>query len=451
MQLGFISAIPALCLWLTAAFALSLDTSSDDSVCAAAKEVVQGQMNYYMGIRYGGTVGMFSQPYYWWHAGEVFGGWVDYWAFCASDNDTFTEILYNAMYDQRGSDNNYMPSNQSMTEGNDDQGVWGMAIMQAVERNFTNPEDHSWLYMMQATFNSMNNRWDSTTCNGGLRWQIFTWNNGYTYKNSIANGCLFHLAARLYRYTGEELYLEVAEKVYEWMWGVGFFSEDSDGFIIYDGAEDTTNCTDLTVHKWSYTYGIFMAGSAYLYNATGDEKWRTATTQIVDVSSYFFNNSIMTETTCATSNQCNTDQRSFRSLFSRCLGLTAVLVPDTNTKIMNWLTTSAQAAASSCSGGDDGITCGQNWAFGGWDGYYGLGEQMSALECIMSLITTQHDPLTPSTGGSDVGSDVSAGNNTNARTNVNEITVTSKDKAGAAVLTVVVLGSMLGGSVWMLL
>ncbi|OBA24144.1 mannan endo-1,6-alpha-mannosidase [Metschnikowia bicuspidata var. bicuspidata NRRL YB-4993] len=454
MMLGLLKMVPASFLWLSSVLALSLDVNSDESVCAAAKEIVQGEMNYYEGITYGGTVGMFSAPYYWWHAGEVFGGWVDYWAYCASDNDTFTEILYDAMYAQKGDDYNYMPLNQSLTEGNDDQGVWGMAIMQAVERNFTNPTDHSWLYMIQAIFNSMNNRWDTTSCNGGLRWQIFTWNNGYTYKNSIANGCLFHIAARLYRYTGEDLYLEVAEKVYDWMWDVGYFVEEDGELIIYDGAETTENCTDLTMYEWSYTYGIFMSGYAYLYNATGETKWKTAAQDVIDASSYFFNGSIMTETTCAYSDVCNTDQRSFRSLFSRCLGLTATLIPDTyDTIFTGWLVPSAQGAAESCSGGTDGITCGMNWAYGGWDGKYGLGEQMSALDCVMSMITVDHDPLTLLTGGSSEDSDVSAGNDTLSLSlyNTNLISISSGDKAGAAILTVVVLGSFLGGLVWMLL
>lgn len=452
MKFGPLSAFPAILVYCATAAAIALDVSSTDSICTAAKAIVRGQMDYYEGLKYGGTVGMFTSPYYWWHAGEVFGGWVDYWAFCQSDNETFEGILYDAMYAQRGSNNNYMPSNQSMTEGNDDQGVWGMAIMQAVERNFTNPEEHSWLYMVQALFNSMNNRWDTTSCGGGLRWQIFTWNNGYDYKNSIANGCLFHLAARLYRYTEEDTYLEVAEKVYDWMWGVGFFVESDGVMTIYDGAEDTGNCTSLTLHKWSYTYGIFMAGAAYLYNSTGNLKWKDAATEIVSASTYFFNNSIMTETTCATGDNCNNDQRSFRSLFSRCLGLTAVLIPDTFDQIVNdWLTPSAEAAAQSCSGDGENYTCGENWSVLGWDGKYGLGEQMSALECIMSLITVKHDPLTPETGGSYTDSDVSAGNSTTESTNTSLIDISTKDKAGAAVLTAVALGTILGGSVWMIL
>lgn len=451
----FFSFASAAFLWALTALALSLDVEDDSSICDAAKWIVEGQINYYEGLKYGGTVGMFLAPYYWWHAGEAFGGWVDYWYFCAQDNETFTNLLFDAMYHQRGDDFAYMPNNQSMTEGNDDQGVWGMAIIQAVERNFTNPDDHSWLFMSQAIFNTMNKRWDTTSCNGGLRWQIFTWNNGYNYKNSIANGCLFHIAARLYRYTEESIYLEAAERVYDWMWSVGFIVASPE-FVIYDGAhDDGVNCTDLTVHKWSYTYGIFLAGCAYLYNATGDDKWQAGANDILDASSYFFNDTnhgqIMTETTCADSGNCNNDQRSFRSLFSRCLSLTASLMPDIHDKIYNdWLVPSAKGAAAACSGGTDGITCGQNWAIGSWDGLYGLGEQMSALEVIMGLSASRNTPLTPHTGGSNVGADISAGNDTTMSVNHNQISVSTGDKAGAAVLTAVVLGTILGGAIWML-
>lgn len=443
-----LSSLPAMFLYVASTFALTLDVTSEQSICDAASNILSGEMDYYMGTRYGGTVGTFSSPYYWWHAGEVFGGWIDYWYFCQKDNLTFTKLLFEAMYHQRGANNDYMPSNQSMTEGNDDQGVWGMAIMQAVERNFTNGEK-SWLYLIQAIYNTMNNRWDSSSCGGGLRWQIFTWNNGYNYKNSIANGCLFHIAARLYRYTGQEMYLETANKVYDWMWNVGFFS-DTPSFVIYDGAEDTSNCTSITVHKWSYTYGIFLAGSAYLYNATSDQKWLNSVNSILEASDYFFNNSIMTESSCQSFRTCNNDQRSFRSLLSRCLGLTATLVPSTYDKIVNdWLRPSALGAAASCSG-DGHNTCGQDWSLGTWDGLYGLGEQMSAMEVILSMLTTKKMPLTPATGGSTVGGDVSAGNNTVTSMNENEISVTTKDKTGAAILTAVVLSLVLGCAVWML-
>ncbi|GEQ67733.1 hypothetical protein JCM33374_g1398 [Metschnikowia sp. JCM 33374] len=368
--------------WVSSTVGLSLNVNSKSSICAAAYQIVDGELDYYEGIRYGGTVGMFTWPYYWWHAGEVFGGWVDYWAFCAKNNDTFSGILFDAMYSQRGANNNYMPQNQTVTEGNDDQGVWGMTLMQAVERNFTNPKQHTWLYLTQSLFNTMNSRWNTTTCNGGLKWQIFTYLNGFYYKNTISNGSLFQLAARLYRFTGNKYYLDVAEKVWTWALGIGLINTEKNTWEIYDGATESTNCTELTKWKWSYTYGIFMSGSAYLYNATGDPKWRDATLHFVNASSYFFNNTVMTEMTCATVDKCNEDE-------------------------------SAKAAARSCSG-DETNTCGFNWSEDGWDGVWGLGEQMSALETIMSLITYKQVPLTPKTGAQNRGGNVKAGINTSA-------------------------------------
>ncbi|KAK6197081.1 cell wall mannosidase [Scheffersomyces amazonensis] len=425
-------------------------TTDKDSICNVAKYIANGELNYYEGLKYGGVVGMFAPPNYWWNAGEAFGGLLDYFTFCEPTNDTLKELIFDGMYHQAGAGYNYIPSNQSMTEGNDDQGVWGMAIMQAVERNFTDPPEHSWLSMTQAVYNTMNSRWDTSYCDGGLRWQIFTWNSGYDYKNSIANGCLFHLAARLARYLGNDTYVETAEKVWDWMYGVGFMVHTQQGFVLYDGADISTNCTDITKYQWSYTYGIMMAGCAYLYDFTNDDIWLERTQELVDTSNFFFNNSIMTEMQCAPSNKCNNDQRSFRSLFARCLGLTNVLVNSTDitSQIEHWLDVSSVAAAQSCSGGSDGVTCGFNWSVQGWDGVYGLGEQQSALETVLSLLTEM--PLSAKTGGVSQ-SEVNAGLNTQDTINRNVISISTKDKAGAGVLTAVVLAIILAGGVWMIL
>jgi mannan endo-1,6-alpha-mannosidase len=74
-----------------------------------------------------------------------------------------------------------------------------MAAMTAAELNFQNPpkDKPQWLALAQAVFNTQASRWDTTSCGGGLKWQIFTFNNGYNYKNSISNGCFFNLGSRL--------------------------------------------------------------------------------------------------------------------------------------------------------------------------------------------------------------------------------------------------------------
>lgn len=411
-------------------------------------------MDYYAGTRYGGTVGMFQSPYYWWEAGEAFGGMIDNWFFC--QNDSYADIIYDALIAQTGTHYDYMPDNQTMVEGNDDQGVWGLTVMGAVERNFTNPTDGTpgWLAMAQAVFNEMYSRWDSANCGGGLRWQIFTWNSGYNYKNTISNACLFQIAARLGRYTGNNTYLDVAEKVFDWLVDVGYVVLKDKGNV-YDGAEIDDNCTSITTYEWTYNHGVVLGGLAYMYNASnGSSVWEERVTQILGgATSYFFSNGIMYESACQTSTtvNCNNDQRSFKSIFSRMLGLTSVLVPSTQSTIDTLLAESAAAAAKSCDGGTDGHTCGLDWSKGTNDGYYGLGEQMCALEIMQNLLI--HDrpaPYRASNGGTSTG-DASAGLNTTS-TNVlqNELTIKTSDRAGAAVITAIILMVVLGGSVWML-
>lgn len=202
VSLQFSSALLWTTLFLTSKVtAVELDLDSFESLENATSLVAYGMMDYYTGDQYGKTIGMFSDPYYWWEAGGAWGCILDYWYYM--DNDTYNDKFMAAMLHQTGDNHDYIPLNQSTTEGNDDQAFWGIAAMTAAERNFTNPPEGSpqWLYLAQAVFNTMALRWDADTCGGGLRWQIFVWNSGYDYKNSVSNGALFHMAARLARQT----------------------------------------------------------------------------------------------------------------------------------------------------------------------------------------------------------------------------------------------------------
>ncbi|KAG0675840.1 hypothetical protein C6P40_001509 [Pichia californica] len=440
---------------ITYVHAIDLTVGDKTSVCDAATEIINGIMDYYEGIRYGGTVGLFQAPYYWWEAGEIFGGMIDTWAWC--ENDTYEDIIYNALIAQKGSSNNYVPANQSTTEGNDDQGFWGLAVMEATERNFTNPpsDEYGWLALSQAVYNTMLSRWDAGDCNGGLRWQIFQWNSGYDYKNTISNACLFTMAARLARYTNNDTYLDTAEMVWNWLTDIEYVNYTSNGYYIYDGANiGTNNCSSIVTNRWSYNYGLLLSGTAYLYNHTEDDTWLERFENIyLGIENTFVNSStgIIYEHMCQESGTCNTDQRSFKSIFSRCLGQAAVLVNSYQSKIMSLIDKSAEGAALSCSGGSDGHTCGINWSYGSWDGWYGLGEQISALEIIQNTIVLQVDaPYTNDTGGSSTGN-VNAGLDTYETSNDNEITVSNKDKAGAGVLTAIVLIIFVGLCTWVFL
>jgi mannan endo-1,6-alpha-mannosidase len=165
-------------------------------------------MSFYTGNQPGQIPGNLPQPYYWWEAGAMMMTLIDYWSL--TGDTTYNDMVTEAILWQVGPNNNFMPTNQTTTEGNDDQGFWAFAAMTAAEMNFPNPPagQPGWLELAQAVFNTQVERWDTSYCNGGLRWQIFTFNSGYDYKNSISNGCFFNIASRLARYTGNQTYAD---------------------------------------------------------------------------------------------------------------------------------------------------------------------------------------------------------------------------------------------------
>lgn len=220
-------------------------------------------VSYYTGNRTGDVPGNLPDPYYWWEAGAMFGSLVDYWYY--TGDTTYNNITTQALLFQVGTNNDYMPTNQSRTLGNDDQAFWAMAALSAAEAKFPDPPSTSpqWLALAQAVLNTQIPRWDNTTCGGGLRWQIFTFNNGYNYKNTISNGCFFNIAARLGRYTGNETYVQWAETMWDWVGEIGLMSAD---YHFYDGSDDTLNCTEMNHIQWSYNAGVFLYGAATMWN-----------------------------------------------------------------------------------------------------------------------------------------------------------------------------------------
>lgn len=436
--------------FVTLGATLELDKSSYDSIQQATSVIAKGILNYYTGDEYGRPVGLFSQPYYWWESGGAWGSLLDYWWY--TDDDQYNDLIKEALLSQVGERWDYVPLNQSTTEGNDDQAFWGIAVMAAAERNFSNPsqDEPQWLYLAQAVFNTMAYRWDDEECDGGLRWQIFKWNSGYDYKNSVSNGGLFHLAARLARFTSNDTYVEWAEKTWDWMNDTLLIDGSDDYLLIFDGVSTNDHCRTVHSSQWTYNAGLMLSGAAYLYNYTQSDLWSSRLHLLLEGVSVFFREGVMFEAACQPQQNCNNDQRSFKAFLSRFLGLTAQLAPDTR-DIINWyLLTSADAAAQACSGGEDGVTCGLNWQRGGWDGYYGLGEQMAALETIQNLrYLDKPSPYTHDSGASSEGNPA-AGNHI-IEEEPKLLDIRAGSKAGAAFVTAFVALTIILACIWILL
>ncbi|KAI0977186.1 cell wall glycosyl hydrolase [Xylaria arbuscula] len=456
-----------LSLLLGAVNGVQVDFSSDDSIKQGASTVAYGLLKYYTGNNTGDTPGNLPDPYFWWEAGAMFGTLIDYWFYT---NDTsYVDVTTQALLHQVGDDKDFMPTNQTRTLGNDDQGFWGMAAMSAAENNFPNPpaDQPQWLALAQAVFNEYVERWDPQTCNGGLRWQIFTFNTGFNYKNSISNGCFFNLAARLARYTGNQTYADWAEKVWDWMAEVKFIDDE---FNIYDGAGVDSGCTELSRSQWTYNAGIYLHGAAVMYNVTNNatsdandgsgELWANRTSGIMQrtVDIFFPNGSgVAVEQACEPYSQCNIDQQSFKGYLMRWMAASATMAPFTFNTLMPLVRSSAAAAALQCSGspaasdykGDPGTACGFKWtAQAAFDGEAGVGEQMSALSAIQYTLVKQADvakaPATASTGGTSVGN-VNAGATTGAKLPM-PAPITMGERVAAGFATTAILFSVLGGS-----
>ncbi|KIW09438.1 uncharacterized protein PV09_00323 [Verruconis gallopava] len=437
--------------------AITLDLSSTDSIKQAASTIAWGMVHYYTGNNTGDVPGNLPAPYYWWEAGAMFGALVDYWYY--TGDTTYNDITTQAMQWQVGPNEDYMPPNQTKTLGNDDQSFWAMAAMSAAEVNFPNPpaDKPQWLALAQAVFNTQAPRWDDSTCGGGLRWQVFTFNNGYNYKNTISNGCFFNIAARLGRYTGNSTYLDWANKSWNWISSIGLMDGSGGTYHFYDGSDDTINCTQINHIQWTYNAGVYLYGASIMYNVSAEADpnssdtamWKQRVDMIVGGLDVFFNNGIMFEVACETNGKCDVDQRSFKAYLARWMAASTKVAPWTASTIMPLLQKSAQAAVGTCSAGIDGNQCGLRWTEGAVnDGSMGVGEQMSALEVVQSnLIGNVAGPLTNSTGGTSAGNPAAGSNSDDNPIKFNAIT--TADKAGASILTLMVLSALFAGAWWM--
>jgi mannan endo-1,6-alpha-mannosidase len=285
-----------------------------------------------------------------------------------------------------------------------------------------------------------------------MRWQIFTFNTGYNYKNTAANGGLFNLATRLGAYTGNQTYFDWADKLWTWMYN-DVHLIDNDNWSVYDGTDIGDNCTSLDHTLWTYTGGMMIHGAAVMYNITGSDEWKQRTQGLwtAAAKNYFNEGKVMFEV-CEATVKCNTDQKSFKAYLARFMAAASKLAPFLYDQMEPYMQASATAATQQCDGGSDGTSCGLQWTKGSqYDGMTGVGQQMAALEIVQSLLI-QKSPSTVSAkqGGTSKG-DASAGTGGDDST-LSDATTTkigTSDKAGAGILTALAAIGTLGGA-WFL-
>lgn len=165
------------------------------------------------------------------------------------------------------------------------------------------------------------------------------------------------------------------------------------------------------------------------------------------------NGGIFEEVTCEPREICNRNEVLFKGLVSSWLSFTALLVPSTYNTILPKLQTSATAAAASCTGYNNN-TCGVRWYQSKWDGWIGMEEEISAADVFVSIMLPfiNHPikaPVTAATGGNSTGNPTAGLGGQNPMNHL--AAITTGDRAGAGILTaILVIGwcSLIG---WMIL
>jgi len=440
----------AAAVFATLCSAMQLDLNSPASIHSAAATAASGMLSYYFGNQPGQTPGLIPPPYYWWEVGEMLGVLIDFWYY--TGDTTYNDLVTAALLAQTGPQNDYMPQNQTKDEGNDDQIYWAFAVMSAAEYKFPNPPATSpqWIALAEGVMNSQIARWENSTCNGGLRWQIFSFNSGWDYKNTPANGGFMNLAARLYYYTGNQTYADWAYSTWNWMYGVGLIGDKWD---VYDGVTPSANCSGVNHLQWTSSAGMVLNAAAVMYAAENNSAiWQERTEGLwnATLSVFFDDAKVMMEVECESLGNCDPDQKSFKASFSRFIASSAKFAPFLYDQVKPYLEASAMAAAAQCDGQPGGNVCGLRWTMGStWDGTRDYGQYMAAMEVIqVNLMKNATPPVTSKTGG------ISQGNATYGTGGDPDPTalptITSGDRAGAGILTALVIVFILGGAWWVL-
>lgn len=433
---------------------LTLDVDDEASIKDIAGKVAYNTMSYYHSNESSSDLMPGKLTGTWWEGGALFMTLMQYWYW--TGDKSYNDVTQTGMLWQKGN-NDYFPDNQSNYLGNDDQVFWGLAAITAAELNFPERKgDSSWVSLAQGVFNTQVPRWDTTACAGGLRWQIWPYQGGYMIKNAVSNGGLFQLAARLARYTGNQTYFDWAEKIWDWSATTPLLKQSD--WTIADTTNMQANCTDHGDLQWTYNYGQYLGGAAYMYNVTnGDAKWKEGIDGLLGTTfrTFFpkkYGSKTMSEVSCEPNMKCDRNQDCFKGFLSSWLTNMAEIVPYTHDQIMPMILESAQGAAQQCSGGDDGTKCGRRWYQDTWDGSTSMESDMSALSVISSTMfmhkKNSQGPLTADTGGKSK-SDPTAGADDEDEQPGELPDISTGDRAGAGVVTVVFVAMWGAAMTWM--
>ncbi|KAI1771094.1 glycoside hydrolase family 76 protein [Hypoxylon cercidicola] len=203
-------------------------------------------------------------------------------------------------------------------DSTDDTGWWALAMTSMYQLT----GDDEYLDIAKEDEAYMTNYWNTTTCGGGLIWNI----PNRTYHNAISNELYLELTATLHNLIPDDtLYLNHSLMEWEWFNNSGMINSQN---LINDGLTDDATCINNGATTWTYNQGVILGGLVELSIALDDSSFLETARQIADavVSSMdLVQDGTITEP-CASEEECEPNGTAFKGIFMRGLGkLDAVL------------------------------------------------------------------------------------------------------------------------------
>ncbi|POV97968.1 hypothetical protein PSHT_14298 [Puccinia striiformis] len=238
-------------------------------------------------------------------------------------------------YDFLGGDKSQLVQ-QFMGRWNDDI-LWPNLVMIAGAEIFgaQSPMGNSngdWISLATKTYDQV---WAETDnkCGGGIYWEPGF--QGGHYKSLITQVEFISQAARNYMQTKNTTLIQQANTILQWITSSAI--GDPQTGILWDGLE-ADDCGKISTSLWSYNYGQLLGSFAWMYRATGDQKYLDMTTPYFDFGARTF----------WLEHSCNRDQQGFKAVYVRNLAYLYRITNNSTMKsqIQSMIDTSVKAMIS---------------------------------------------------------------------------------------------------------
>ncbi|KAK7746117.1 hypothetical protein SLS62_009496 [Diatrype stigma] len=278
---------------------------------AAAEAAVEALMSTYANDT--GLWGVPADP--WYQSGMALQAVLDYTA--ATGSRRYLDAALHTVEQQRGP----LPwwpegGGEFRADSTDDTGWWALALTTLHELT----ADPEWLRVARLDEAYMFAYWNTTTCGGGLIWDIET----REYHNAISNELYLALTARLSLLLGGEdggdYYRNQSRLEWDWFAASGMINAEG---LVNDGLTQDAACANNGAPTWTYNQGVLLGGLVDLHAATGDAAYLARARAVADAvlasALLVQDGGILTEPCPAGSADCAVDAPIFKGVFVRYL------------------------------------------------------------------------------------------------------------------------------------